>query len=235
EGCQVHVLAGSADDVPATLEALTSELGSSGTGPAGRHPPGPAAVVRPELPSGALTAAAVGAVIGALLPEGAIVCDESNTSGLFVAGATAAAPPHEWLQLTGGAIGMGLPLAVGAAVAAPSQRVLALEADGSAMYTNQAWWTMAREGLDVTTVVFSNRSYAILNIELHRVGAEAEGPRAKAMFDLSRPDLDFVAMARGMGVPATRATTAEEMAGQLGRALTTPGPSVVEAVLAPDR
>jgi acetolactate synthase-1/2/3 large subunit len=192
-------------------------------------------VVRPELPTGALTAPAVAAVIGALLPEGAVVSDEANTSGLFVAGATAAAPPHDWLQLTGGAIGMGLPLAVGAAVASPGRRVLALEADGSAMYTNQAWWTMARQGLDVTTVIFSNRSYAILNIELHRVGAEAEGPRAKAMLDLSHPDLDFVAIARGMGVPATRATNAEEMAAQLGRALTTPGPSVVEAVLVPNR
>jgi acetolactate synthase I/II/III large subunit len=235
DGCVVHSLAGAGDDVAAAIEALVSEVGGGPTGSASAVPPAPPSVVRPELPTGALTAPAVAAVIGALLPDGAVVSDEANTSGLFVAGATAAAPPHDWLQLTGGAIGMGLPLAVGAAVACPGRRVLALEADGSAMYTNQAWWTMARLGLDVTTVIFSNRSYAILNIELHRVGAEAEGPRAKAMLDLSHPDLDFVAIAQGMGVPATRAATAEEMAEQLGRALSTPGPSVVEAVLASNR
>jgi acetolactate synthase I/II/III large subunit len=235
EGCEVHPLAGAGDDVAACIEELQSEIGGGPIGSTENGRLGAPAVVRPDLPTGALTAPAVAAVIGALLPEGAVVSDEANTSGLFVAGATAAAPPHDWLQLTGGAIGMGLPLAVGAAVACPGRRVLALEADGSAMYTNQAWWTMARQGLDVTTVIFSNRSYAILNIELHRVGAEAEGPRAKSMLDLSHPDLDFVAMARGMGVPATRAVTAEEMAEQLGRALSTPGPSVVEAVLAPNR
>jgi acetolactate synthase-1/2/3 large subunit len=145
--------------------------------------------------------------------------------------ATAGCPPHDWLTLTGGAIGIGLPLAVGAAIACPDRRVVALEADGSAMYTAQAWWTMAREGLDVTTVVFSNRSYAILNMELQRVGATAGGPRARDMLDLSRPDLDFVHLARGMGVPAWRAETAEELADQLGRALATPGPSVIEAVI----
>ncbi len=234
EGCQVHILAGATDDVPAAIDALASGLGLARKGATEGGGPGPSGVARPDLPTGPLTAAAVAEVIGALLPEEAIVSDEANTSGLFVAGATAAAPPHDWLQLTGGAIGMGLPLALGAAVACPGRRVLALEADGSAMYTNQAWWTMAREELDVTTVIFANRSYAILNIELHRVGAQAEGPRAKAMLDLSRPDLDFVSMARGMGVPATRAVTAEDMAEQLGRALSTPGPSLVEAVLVSD-
>jgi len=231
EGCRVHTLAGPGDDVGAALGALAAAVGVArrGTGSPGAPSGG---VVRPDLPGGALTTQAAAAVIGALLPEGAIVSDEANTSGLFIAGATALAPPHDWLMLTGGAIGIGLPLALGAAVACPDRRVLALEADGSAMYTNQAWWTMAREGLDVTTVIFSNRSYAILNMELHRVGAEAEGPRAKAMLDLSRPDLDFVSLARGMGVPATRAETAEELAEQLGRSLNTPGPSVVEAVLA---
>ena len=172
--------------------------------------------------------------IGALLPEGAIVCDESNTSGTSLLAATAGAPPHDWLTLTGGSIGIALPLAVGAAVACPDRRVVALESDGSAMYTGQALWTMAREGLDVTTVVFANRSYAILNMELHRVGAEAGGPAARSMLDLSRPDLDFVALATGMGVPATRAVTAEELVVQLSRALATPGPTLIEAVL-PER
>src|SRR5207245_2138446 len=146
----------------------------------------------------------------AALPEGAIVSDEGNTSGLFAAGATAGAPPHDWLCLTGGAIGQGLPVAVGAAVACPDRRVVALESDGSAMYTLQAWWTMAREGLDVTTILCNNRSYAVLNMELNRVGAEGAGPRARAMLDLSRPELDFVALAngtgrsRGGGAPASR-------------------------------
>ncbi len=157
--------------------------------------------------------------------------DEGNTSGLFVSGATAGAPPHDWLCLTGGAIGQGLPLATGAAVACPDRPVLCLEADGSAMYTNQALWTQVREGLDVTTVVLNNGSYAILELELSRVGAGDPGPRAKSMLELGHPDLDFVALASGMGVPAWRATTAEEFTVQLERAFSTPGPALVEAVL----
>ena len=122
-----------------------------------------------------------------------------NTAGLFVSGATAGAPRHDWLTLTGGAIGQGMPVATGAAVACPDRKVLSLEADGSAMYTLQSLWTQAREGLDVTTVIFNNRSYAILNLELSRVGAPTDG-NAADLFDLSRPPLDFVALARGMGV-----------------------------------
>jgi acetolactate synthase-1/2/3 large subunit len=169
--------------------------------------------------------------LGALLPEGAIVSDEGNTSGLFAPGATAGAPPHDWLCLTGGAIGQGLPVAVGAAVAAPGRRVVALEADGSALYTLQAWWTMAREGLDVTTVLLNNHSYAVLNMELDRVGVESPGPRARDMLDLGRPSIDFVDLARGLGLQAARAETAEDFADELARALATPGPSVVEAVI----
>jgi acetolactate synthase I/II/III large subunit len=228
DGCDVHVLAGPGDDVTAALSALTAELGIASSAQGGPVPE----LSRPALPTGALTPQSLGEVIGALLPEGAIVCDEANTGGLFIAGATAGAPPHDWLMLTGGAIGIGLPLALGAAVARPDRRVVALQADGSAMYTAQALWTMAREGLDVTTVVLANGSYAILNIELHRVGANAGGPRAEAMLDISNPDLDFVSLAQGMGVPATRATTAEELAEQLGRSLSAPGPAVVEAVIA---
>ncbi|HET6964467.1 MAG TPA: acetolactate synthase large subunit [Acidimicrobiales bacterium] len=226
DGCQVHTLAAHGEDVVAALEALAAEMGvQPGTAPT------PAAA-RPEAPqSGPLTAEALGLAIGALLPEGAVVTDESNTSGLFISGATAGCPPHDWLTLTGGSIGIGLPLATGAAVACPDRKVLALEADGSAMYTAQALWTMAREGLDVTTVVVSNRSYAILNMELQRVGASAGGPRARAMLDLHQPDLDFVSLAAGMGVPATRAETAEELSTQLARALATPGPTLVEAVV----
>ena len=225
EGCQVHVLAGPADDVVGGLAALAEVVGA----PADAAVRAPAS--RPDLPTGALTAEAVAAALGALLPEGAIVSDEANTSGLWAPAATAGAPRHDWLTLCGGAIGQGLPVATGAAVACPDRKVVALEADGSAMYTLQALWTQAREGLDVTTVLFNNRSYAILNLELNRVGAEPPGPKALDMLDLARPDLDFVALASGMGVPATRATTAEELADQLGRALAEPGPAVVEAVL----
>jgi acetolactate synthase-1/2/3 large subunit len=227
DGCEVHVLAGPGDDAPAALEALATavgaELESASVQEAGR----------PDAPTGALTAETVCATLGALLPEGAIVSDEGNTSGLYAAGLTAGAPPHDWLCLTGGAIGQGLPVALGAAVACPDRRVVALESDGSGLYTFQALWTMARDGLDVTTILLNNSSYAVLNMELSRVGAEAGGAKARDMLDLARPDMDFTALARGLGVPATRATTAEEFVDQLGRSLATPGPSVVEAVIPP--
>ncbi|MBI2708124.1 MAG: acetolactate synthase large subunit [Actinobacteria bacterium] len=225
DGCEVHVLAGHDEDAAGALAALADAV----------RAPAASAVVsdgsRPDRPTGALTAQALGAAIGALLPEGAIVSDEANTSGLFATAATAGAPRHDWLCLTGGAIGQGLPVAVGAAVACPDRRVLAFQADGSALYTFQALWTMAREGLDVTTVLLNNRSYAILNMELNRVGAETPGPKAKAMLDLTRPDMDFVALAAGLGVPASRATTADELVDQLGRSFATPGPSLVEAMI----
>jgi acetolactate synthase-1/2/3 large subunit len=224
QGCEVHVLAGAGDDVPGALQALVDLLGAAGTEPPRQQ------AVRPERPTGALTGETLAQALGALLPEGAIVADEANTSGLWVAGATAGAPVHDWLTLTGGAIGQGLPVATGAAIACPGRPVVSLEADGSAMYTLQALWTQAREGLDVTTVILNNRSYAILNMELQRVGAAA-GSRAAELFDLSRPELDFVALAQGMGVPASRATTAEELTAQLERALAEPGPHLVEAVL----
>jgi acetolactate synthase I/II/III large subunit len=172
-------------------------------------------------------------VVGALLPEGAIVSDEANTSGLWLPGATAAAPPHDWLTLTGGSIGQGLPVATGAAFACPDRSVIALEADGSAMYTISALWTQAREGLDVTTVIFNNSSYAILGMELDRVGAHTTGTAARDLLRLSRPELDFVALATGMGVPASRARTAGEFAAQFRQALAEPGPHLIEAVVPP--
>jgi acetolactate synthase-1/2/3 large subunit len=146
---------------------------------------------------------------------------------------TAGAPPHDWLCLTGGAIGDGLPTATGAALACPDRKVVCLEADGSAMYNLQSLWTHAREALDVTTVIFNNKSYAILNLELNRVGAEPPGPRARDMLDLRRPDLDFVSLASGMGVHASRAETAEEFIDQFERALAEPGPHVIDAILPP--
>jgi acetolactate synthase I/II/III large subunit len=220
----VHPLAAATDDVAEALERLADALGA----------PADVAVApaaRPALPTGELTAAAVADAIGALLPERAIISDEAQTSGLWLPGATAGAPAHDVLTLTGGAIGQGLPVAVGAAVACPDRPVIALQADGSAMYTISALWTMAREQLDVTTIVYNNRSYAILAMELQRVGAATDGAKARALLDLSGPDLDFVALGNGMGVPSTRATTAEEFVAQLRTALAEPGPHLIEAVV----
>jgi acetolactate synthase-1/2/3 large subunit len=225
EGCEVHVLATGQEDVAAGLEALADAVGA---------PAGGATLqdgARPDLPTGDLTADTVAQAVGALLPEGAIVSDEANTSGLSAPGHTAGAPVHDWLCLTGGAIGQGMPVATGAAVACPDRKVISLQADGAALYTLQALWTQAREGLDVVTVIYNNRSYAVLNMELNRVGAEAAGPKAMSLLDLSRPDMDFVAMSQGLGVPATRATTAEEFNDQLARAFAEPGPALIEALV----
>jgi acetolactate synthase-1/2/3 large subunit len=226
-GCTVYPVAGPADDVDAALAALAEGVGTT-SGSASRAQAG-----RPGRPTGPLTSSTVCQALGALLPEGAIVSDEGNTSGLFAPGATAGSPPHDWLCLTGGAIGQGLPVAVGAALATADRRVVALESDGSALYTLQSWWTMARRGLDVTTVLLNNGSYAVLNMELDRVGVDEPGPRARDMLDLGRPPIDFVHLARGLGLHAARAETAEAFTDELARALATPGPSVVEAVVPP--
>lgn len=224
EGCQVHVLAGP-QGAAGALAALADDLA-----------PGAEAKVaepsRPQLPTGALTAVSVADVVGALLPDNAIVVDESNTSSVPLAAATAGAPAHDWLTLTGGAIGYGIPAAVGAAVAAPHRPVLCLESDGSAMYTISGLWTQARENLNVTTVIYNNGAYDILRLELQRVGAgSTAGPKAHDLLDLSRPTMDFVKIAEGMGVPARRATTAEEFADALQAAFDEPGPHVIDAVV----
>lgn len=224
EGCEVHVLAGhrgAADALAALADAVAP------------HTAAPlAAASRPPLPTGPLSAAAAADVVGALLPEGAIVIDESNTSGVPLAQATAGAPAHDWLTLTGGAIGYGIPAAVGAAVAAPGRPVLCLESDGSAMYTISGLWTQAREGLDITTVVYNNGAYDILRIELQRVGADSTpGPKALALLDLTHPPLDFVKLAEGMGVPARRVTTAEEFADAMRGAFAEPGPHLIDVVV----
>ncbi len=127
DSCRIHTLATTADGIPAALDDLADRLAA--VAPAVLR-----AAVRPPLPTGELTAETAAAVVRALLPEWAIVVDEANTSGLWLPGATAGAPRHDWLTLTGGAIGQGLPLAAGAARACPDRPVLCLEADGSAMY-----------------------------------------------------------------------------------------------------
>lgn len=224
EGCEVVMFAAPGENVVDALLALADEVG------AGARVEGTAAS-RPSAPTGKLDAGSFAAGVAATLPEGAIVVDEANTSGLALSAATAGAPRHDLLALTGGSIGQGPPVAVGAAVAAPDRPVLNLQADGSALYTLQAWWTQAREGLDVTTVLLNNRSYAILHYELARVGAAGGGERARAMLDLTDPVPDHVSLARGMGVPAQRAHTADDLVRLLREAFAEPGPHLIEAVL----
>lgn len=227
DGCQVHELASPADDVLRALDALQSAVDAQATNPVLQQ------LSRPPRPTGPLTADKVCQAIGAVLPEGAIISDESQTSGVTLPASTAGAPQHDWLALTGGAIGQGLPVAVGAAVACPDRPVFALEADGSALYTFQSLWTMAREQLNVTVVLFNNRSYAILNMELARVGAKAASSEAKSQLDLSRPDVDFVALGSGFGVNSRRVANCEELMDAIERAVAEPGPHLIEVVVPP--
>jgi acetolactate synthase-1/2/3 large subunit len=217
------VLAAPEEDAVGALEALADALGAPG-------PPPVEPLERPELPGGELNLDSLTRTVGALLPEGAVVVDESVTASMFFQQQTLSAPEHDYLLLTGGAIGWGLPAATGAAVACPDRPVLALEADGSAMYTIQALWTQAREGLDVTTVIVANRSYAILEFEFTRVGAE-RGEAAKALMDIAGPELGFAGMAEAMGVPGRRVTDAEALAAALREAMSEPGPHLIEAVV----
>ena len=225
DGCDVHELGSPESNVVASLEQLVEALDAGAKQPALQQ------AARPGRPSGQLTAEKVCQAIGALLPEGAIVSDESVTSGQTLPAATAGAPRHDLLALTGGAIGQGLPVAVGAAVAAPDRPVLALEADGSSLYTIQSLWTMVREQLNITVVLFNNRSYGILNVELQRVQADGAGPKAKSQLDLSRPDVDFVSLAKGFGVPSKRVGSAEDLLTELERAIAEPGPHLIEVLV----
>jgi len=227
EGCEVHTLSGPVGAAVA-LRALSERLAPDAV--AATEAPS-----RPAMPSGPLTIQTSADVIGALLPDRAIVVDEANTSGFLLPHATAGAPAHDWLTLTGGAIGYALPVALGAAIAAPDRPVLCLESDGSAMYTISALWSHARERLNITTVVYANRAYDILRMELQRVGAqrggEPPGPAAESLLDLTAPTLDFVHIAEGMGVPARRVATAEELAEALQWAFDAPGPHLIEAAM----
>ncbi len=225
DGCEVVPLASVDHDALGALGALADAVDA-------REPPAfvPAAAgVAP--PVGPLTPVAIGQSMTLSMPEHAIVSDEAATCGLGIFPATEQAPPHDWLMLTGGAIGQGLPLSLGAAVACPDRKVIALQADGSAMYTVQALWTIAREGADVTVVIMNNRSYAILNIELARVGAGPPNARTLSMLDLSRPDIDWVRLSVGMGVPASRAESAEEFHEQFTAAMASKGPRLIEAMV----
>ena len=222
----VAVLTGTEDDTAAALRALADDLAPNTS-------PVLAAADRPDAPSGPLNPQTFAAAIAAHLPEHAIVSDEANTAGIFLSGATAGCPPHDWLTLTGGAIGQGLPVAVGAAVACPDRKVIAIEADGSSLYTVQALWTMVREQLDITVVTLTNETYAILNLELDRVGASA-GRHARRLLDLTPPSIDLATVAAGLGMPSTAVTTADAFATAFAAAMASRGPRLIDVRLVQD-
>lgn len=222
---RLTTLADPREDATAALAALADRLKAPAEHGRAQVP------FAPSAPDGKLDPAGIGAALAALMPEHAIVSDEAATAGLALFPMTMGAPRHDWMTLTGGSIGQGLPLGIGAAVARPDRKVICLQADGSAMYTVQALWTMAREDLDVTTIIVNNGSYAILTIELARVGAGEAGAKARSLLDLTNPAIDWTAIAKGMGVPAERATTSEGFHAALKAALAVKGPRLVEAVI----
>jgi acetolactate synthase-1/2/3 large subunit len=214
-----------AHDAQAALQALGEAMGAPALKPTRAAAPAVA------VPDGALTPDSIAAVLAAHMPENAIVVDEAISTGRGFDAVTREAAPHDWLTNMGGSIGFGLPVAVGAAIGAPGRRVIALEGDGSAMYTPQSLWTMARENLDVTVIVFANRVYQILRGEFAHVGAGEPGRRATDMLSIDRPTLDWVALSGSMGVPARRATCVSELAEALRDSVRERGPNLVEVVL----
>jgi len=224
--CLISQLCDPGMDVIYCLEELADRLDAHGADVA------PVALDLPDMPKGPMTAASAGAVIARGMPEDAIVVNESVTSGAPIYAATGAAAKHDWLPTMGGAIGQCLPAATGAAVACPDRKVLALSGDGSAMYTLQSLWTMAREDLDVTVVIFANRGYQILRGELANLGVDHIGRNASAMFDVDNPTLDWVALAKGHGVDGARVTTPGDFAAALADGLDRSGPYLIEVVLA---
>ena len=223
--CSSETLATPEQDTIAALEALADELRASADAVWG------AKLNRPPRPTGKLDSATVGAALAALLPENCIVMDEAATTGLPFFSASASSPPHTYLALTGGAIGQGLPCATGAAVACPERKVIAFQADGSGMYTAQALWTQAREGLNVTTLLCNNRRYRILQVELARAGVTEPGRKARSLTSLADPEIEWARIAGGMGVPAVRVETAEALCQQLERALAESGPHLIEMLI----
>ncbi len=223
EGAEIVRLAETGDDIATALEALASELDATGTPPGGVVAPH-----RPDIPDEPCVPNTIAPVLGALIPEGAIIVDESVTTGRRFFPQTAGAPPHSWLNNRGGSIGYGMPVAIGAAIACPDRKVIALEGDGSAMYTVQALWTMARENLDITVLIFANRTYRILQGELTNVGVANPGPRAVDMLTIGRPDLGWVDMARGMGVEGCLVSDTRALARALAAGLASDGPYLIE-------
>jgi acetolactate synthase I/II/III large subunit len=235
DGCAVAVLADGRQDAEAALELVADRIaaGIPGSAPVQAAAAASAPGSGPALEPGPLTAVSLANAVALSLPEHAIVVDEAITSGFALPRALASAPRHSLLTLTGGSIGQGLPVATGAAVAAPRRPVVSLQAEGSALYTIQALWTQAREQLNVTTVLINNAAYAILRMELARTAAGQAGQRASRMLDLSGPTPGFTQISTGLGVPATRVTTAEGLDQALRRAYAEPGPHLIEAIVPP--
>lgn len=225
DGCPIIDLVSPDEDVRTAIDALAQAVGVAGVAPR------ISLRERPAMPNGKLTPEAISIALAHHMPANAIICDESVSSGRDFFRTTHGAEPHDFLQLTGGAIGVGLPLAAGAAIACPDRKVIALQADGSGMYTVQALWTHAREQLDVVTIVFANRRYQILLGELKNVGAAAPGENASRMLNLDNPALNWVDMARGMGVEAVQVDTAEAFADTLAAACKRRGPFLIEALI----
>lgn len=226
EGAEILTLADAGADYAAALSALAGATGARETPPAHVSDP-----MLPDRPQGPIDPENLAALIARAIPEQAIVVDESVTTGRAFAPATKGARKHTWLNNCGGSIGYGLPAAIGAAVACPERKVMCLTGDGSAMYTVQSLWTMARENLDVTVLVFANRSYQILRGELTNVGVGNPGPRAIDMLSLDRPALDWVQMSRSMGVEAVRVTECDALETALEDGLASGGPNLIEVML----
>ena len=224
EGCATLTLSDRGTNAAAALNALADALDAPAAGATEPYAPPPA-------PAGKLDAWAMGASIARHMPAGAIISDDAVTAGLPIFTQTRNARAHDWLSLTGGAIGQGIPLAIGAAVACPDRKVLALSGDGAGMYTVQGLWTIAREKLDVTVVVFANHAYRILGIEMGRTGGGEPGPAASRLLDLSDPRIDWVAVAGGLGMPAERVETAEAFDEAMARAMRETGPRFIEAAM----
>jgi acetolactate synthase-1/2/3 large subunit len=218
-------LCGREMDIGWTLQALAGELGEAELGPEDFVPPD-----LPALPEGELALAKVGEAVAALMPENAVVVDEGVSSSSYLAPGLKRARGHDALTITGGSIGFGLPTAVGAAVACPDRKVVVLEGDGSGMYTLQSLWTMAREGLDVTVLIFANRGYRILRQELAAMGVNEVGRNATRMFDVEGPELDWVALAKGHGVQAVRVSDMAGFNAAFAEAMGQRGPRLIEVV-----
>ena len=223
--CHFVPLASIDDDLIATLEALADAVGVRS------FDLDMPALSKPDRPTGAVSPEGIARAITSLMPENTIVVDEAVTTGRGFAGITASAAPHDWLQNNGGSIGFGMPSAIGAALACPDRPVLCLEGDGSAMYTTQSLWTMARENLDITVIIMANRAYQILRAQLPRVGIANPGRRSIDMLTLDRPQLDWVAMAKAHGVEAGTATDLDGLVRQLKRGFAVRGPYLIELVV----
>jgi acetolactate synthase-1/2/3 large subunit len=226
DACQVLELARRDEDAIAALEALADAMGAASD---------VVQIVRrvvPDAPTGAISPVTVGASIARHMPEATIISDDGVTSSGPISAQTAQAAPHDWLSLTGGAIGQGLPVAIGAAIACPDRKVIALTGDGAAMYTSQSLWTIARENLDVTVIVFANHAYRILGVELDRTGAGDPGPAARKLLDLGDPRIDWVGFASSMGLPARRCSSAEDFDQVFASAMKQKRPILIEAAIA---